>query len=170
MNLKELIRSIPDFPEKGIIFRDITPLIHDKDALKFSVLELEKLARKWDFDYVCGPEARGFIFGVPLAVQMNKGFIPVRKEGKLPYEKISQSYQLEYGKTTVEMHKDAIKPGDRVLLIDDLLATGGTSRAIADMVESLGGEVVGCLFLIELDDLNGREKLHDFETQTLIHF
>ena len=159
MDLRDAIRDIPDFPEKGILFRDITPILQDGKLLREAVDQLDALAQKYDFDIIAGPESRGFIFGVPLAYKLGKGFIPIRKAGKLPYETIKKSYALEYGTATIEMHTDAIKPGTKVLIIDDLLATGGTASAIVDMMEEVGAEVAASVFLIELSALNGREKI-----------
>ena len=166
--LKEYIRSIPDFPEKGIIFRDVTSVLQDADALKLSIDELAKRLEGVDFDVIAGAESRGFIFGAPLAYVMHKPFVPIRKKGKLPCETISQDYDLEYGSATIEMHKDSIKPGQKVVLIDDLIATGGTIEAAAKMVERLGGEVVKIVFLMELAGLNGRERLKDYDVESVI--
>ncbi len=170
MDLKKIIRDVPDFPQEGIIFRDITPLLQDKDALNESILQYEKMLDGVEFDYIIGPESRGFIFGVPLAFHMNKGFIPVRKAGKLPFETLSKSYDLEYGSATIEIHKDAIKKGDRVVIVDDLLATGGTCKAMIDLIEEAGGKVEKILFLIELEFLNGREKLEGYDVQSLVTY
>lgn len=170
MNLKEKIRVIEDFPEEGISFKDITTLLQDKDAFNESIERLKKLAENLDADLVVGPEARGFIFGTPLAYAMNVGFVPVRKPGKLPCEVVSQNYSLEYGKDSLEIHKDAIRPGQRVVIVDDLLATGGTLLSTARLVEKLGGEVVGILFLIELTELNGRETLKAYNVESLITY
>ncbi|MCL2674632.1 MAG: adenine phosphoribosyltransferase [Defluviitaleaceae bacterium] len=159
MDLKSAIRDIPDFPEKGVLFRDITPILQDGKLLAEAVDQIAALAEKYEFDIIAGPESRGFIFGVPLAVKLGKGFIPIRKAGKLPYETIKKSYALEYGTATIEMHTDAIKPGTKVLIVDDLLATGGTASAIVDMMEEVGAEVAASVFLIELSFLNGREVL-----------
>ena len=161
--LKEYIRSIPDFPEKGIIFRDVTSVLQDADALKLSIDELAKRLEGVDFDVIAGAESRGFIFGAPLAYVMHKPFVPIRKKGKLPCETVEKTYDLEYGTATIEMHKDAVKKGEKVVLLDDLIATGGTMKAAAELVEELGGEVVKMLFLIELSDLNGREVLKDYD-------
>ena len=159
--LKGYIRNIPDFPEKGIIFRDITTLLKDERALREAVVHLNRAVYGIPFDYIVAPESRGFIFGIPVAYEMDKGFIPVRKKGKLPAETISKEYELEYGKATIEIHKDALKPGDKVIIIDDLLATGGTAKAIKDLVESAGATVAKFVFLIELEGLNGKEALGD---------
>ena len=143
--LEEYVKSIPDFPEKGIIFRDVTSVLQDADGLHMAIDQMQKKLEGVDFDIVLGPESRGFIFGVPIAYNMHKAFVPVRKKGKLPRATISQTYDLEYGTATIEIHKDAIQPGQKVVIIDDLIATGGTTEAIIKMVEELGGEVVRCL-------------------------
>ncbi|MGM0602360.1 MAG: adenine phosphoribosyltransferase [Bacillota bacterium] len=168
MNLKEKIRNIPDFPEKGILFKDITPLLKDRDALKEAIVKMADMFADKEFDYIVGIEARGFIVGTPLAIEMKKGFIPIRKPGKLPYDTLSISYELEYGKNELEIHKDAVQKGDKILLIDDLLATGGTTKAAADLIENLGGEIVGCGFLLELDKLDGRKILEGYEIRSLL--
>lgn len=168
--LEEYVRSIPDFPEEGIIFRDVTSVLQDKDSLKMAIDEIQKQLEGIDFDLVLGPESRGFIFGVPVAYNMNKGFIPVRKKGKLPCETISMEYELEYGTAVIEMHKDAIKPGQKVVIIDDLIATGGTIEAITKLVESLGGEVVKIVFLMELEGLKGRDKLQNYDIASVIRY
>lgn len=170
MDLKEKIRVIEDFPEKGISFKDITPLLQDKDALKESIDRMKGYAQSLDADIIVGPEARGFIFGTALAYGMNMGFVPVRKPGKLPCKVVSQEYSLEYGKDRLEIHQDAIKPRQRVIIVDDLLATGGTLLTTAKLVEKLGGEVVGILFLIELSELNGRATLKEYNVESLITF
>lgn len=158
-NIEEYIRSIPDFPEKGIIFRDITSVLEDGESLKLSVDLMQDKIKEIDFDVVVGPESRGFIFGMPIAYNLGKPFAPVRKKGKLPCETVSVEYDLEYGSAVIEMHKTAIKPGQRVVIVDDLMATGGTLEAIVKLVEQLGGKVVGAVFLIELAGLKGRERL-----------
>ena len=168
--LEEYVRSIPDFPEEGIIFRDITSVIQDPDGLQLAIDGLDGLVKGTDYDVVVGPESRGFIFGVPLAYTNHKSFVPVRKKGKLPCETISQEYSLEYGTATIEMHKDAIKPGQKVVIVDDLIATGGTIEAIIKLVEALGGEVVKIVFLIELQGLKGREKLKGYDVDALIKY
>lgn len=168
--LEEYVRSIPDFPEEGIIFRDITSVLQDKESLKMAIDEIQKELEGVDFDLVLGPESRGFIFGVPIAYNMNKGFIPVRKKGKLPCETVSMEYDLEYGTAVIEMHKDAIKPGQKVVIVDDLIATGGTIEAITKLVESLGGEVVKIVFLMELKGLQGRDKLKDYDVASVISY
>ena len=146
--IEEYVRSIPDFPEPGIIFRDITSVLQDADGLQLAIDSMIKLLDGVDYDVVAGTESRGFIFGVPIAYEMHKPFVPVRKKGKLPCETISQSYDLEYGQATIEMHKDSIKPGQKVVLVDDLIATGGTIEAAIKLVEQLGGEVVKVIFLM----------------------
>lgn len=170
MDLKNYIASIPGFPKEGIIFRDITPILQNPEAMKTVNDAFVDFAKEVDADIIVAPEARGFFFGVSLAMACHKGFIPVRKPGKLPRETISQDYGLEYGTDTLCMHKDAIKPGQKVLIVDDLLATGGTVEAIVKMVEQLGGEVVGCCFIIELDDLHGRDLFKDYPVLSLTHY
>lgn len=170
MDLSKVIRDIPDFPEKGIIFRDITPVLQDKVALKAAVDQMADKLVDLDFDYIVGPESRGFIFGVPLAYNLNKGFIPVRKKGKLPYQTREKSYDLEYGQATIEIHVDAIKPGDKVVIVDDLLATGGTSKAMVELIEALGGQVVKLVYLIELSFLEGAKRLADYSCESIIHY
>jgi len=166
--IEEYIRSIPDFPEPGIIFRDVTSVLQDADGLHMAIDQMQKKLEGVDFDIVLGPESRGFIFGVPIAYNMHKAFVPVRKKGKLPRATISQTYDLEYGTATIEIHKDAIQPGQKVVIIDDLIATGGTTEAIIKMVEELGGEVVRCVFLMELAGLKGREKLNGYDIDSAI--
>lgn len=159
-DLKDYIRNIVDFPEKGIIFRDITSVLENSESLKLAIDSMQAQINGLNFDVIAGPESRGFIFGMPLAYNLGKSFVPVRKKGKLPCETVSVEYSLEYGdKTVIEIHKTAVKPGQKVVIIDDLLATGGTTEAAVKLVEKLGGEVVGAVFLIELTDLNGREKI-----------
>lgn len=166
--IDQYVRSIPDFPEPGIIFRDVTSVIQDPVGLKKSIDGMIESLKDVDFDVVIGPESRGFIFGMPVAYALNKGFVPVRKKGKLPCETIEKEYALEYGTAVVEMHKDAIKQGEKVVIIDDLVATGGTIEAIIEMVESLGGEVVKLQFLMELAGLKGRERLKGYEVDSLL--
>ena len=161
--LEDYIRSIPDFPEEGIIFRDVTSVLEDADSLKMSIDSMQEKIKDIDFDVVVGPEARGLVFGMPIAYNLGKPFAMVRKKGKLPCETVSVEYELEYGTATIEMHKTSIKPGQRVVIVDDLMATGGTIEAIVKLVEKLGGEVVGAVFLIELAGLKGREKLKNIE-------
>lgn len=168
MNLSKKIRGIPDFPKEGILFKDITPLLKDKGSLKEAIVKMADMFRNYEIDYVVGIEARGFLIGTPLAIELDKGFIPIRKPGKLPHEVLTKSYQLEYGTNEIEIHKDAFTKGDKILLVDDLLATGGTTLAATEMIEELGGEIVGCAFLLELDELAGRKKLKDYEVKSLL--
>lgn len=170
MDLKSYIASIPDYPEKGIIFRDISPLMADGNAYSYAIREIVQYAIDKNIDVIVGPEARGFIVGCPVAFDLGIGFAPVRKPGKLPREVIESQYEKEYGFDTLTMHADAIKPGQRVLIVDDLLATGGTVKATIELIEKLGGTVAGCAFLIELDELKGREKLGDYEYKVLMHY
>ena len=170
MDFASLIRSIPDFPIKGILFRDITTLIRDGDAFQDVVDTMVEHYVDTDIDVVAAIEARGWIFGAPLAYELGAGFVPVRKPSKLPAEKISVSYALEYGTNTLEMHKDAIAPGTKVLLVDDLLATGGSAKAAVELIEKLGGKVVSLAFLIELVDLKGRDKLKAYDVFSMIPF
>ena len=170
MNFKDYIYDIPDFPTKGILFRDVTPLCQNGEAFKAAISELAKFAKENDADVIVGPDARGFIFGCPVAIELKVGFVPVRKPGKLPRETITCKYDLEYGTNELCLHKDAIKPGQKVVICDDLLATGGTVEATIKMIEELGGKVVGCCFLIELEALKGREKLKDYNVFTLIKY
>jgi len=169
MDLKKKIRSIEDYPAEGIIFRDITTLLKDKDAFKVAVDEMADKIDK-DVDKIIGIEARGFIFGAALAYKQNKGFIPVRKPGKLPHDKISEFYELEYGRDSIEIHEDAIEKGEKIVIVDDLLATGGTSEAAVKLVEKLGGEVSSLVFLVELVDLNGRDKLEGIDVHTVLKY
>lgn len=168
--LKDYVRSIPDFPEKGIIFRDVTTVLQDPEGLKLAIDTMQSKLKDIDFDIILGAESRGFIFGAPIAYNLNKSFVPVRKKGKLPCETIEESYDLEYGKATLEIHKDAIKSGQKVVIVDDLIATGGTLEAIIKLVERLGGEVVKISCLIELPELNGREKLKGYDIESSIVF
>ncbi|MDU5471455.1 MAG: adenine phosphoribosyltransferase [Peptoniphilus harei] len=169
MELKDTIRAIEDYPKEGVIFRDITTLLKDKDAFKKSV---DEMAAKIDddVDKIIGIEARGFIFGAALAYKLNKGFIPVRKPGKLPWDKISESYDLEYGEDSIEIHEDAIEPGEKVVIVDDLLATGGTSKACLKLVRSLGGEVSSLVFLAELEGLKARDELKGEKVHSVIRY
>lgn len=168
--LKALIRNVPDFPEKGILFRDITSLLQDPKGLQMAVKAVEKQLDGVSFDLVLGPESRGFIFGVPIAYNLGKGFVPVRKKGKLPRETVEIAYALEYGTATIEIHKDAIQKGQKVVIIDDLIATGGTIQAITKLVEQLGGEVVKIVFLMELLELHGREKLIGYDVASVLSY
>lgn len=170
MDYKNYIADVLDFPIEGILFRDITPLMADGEAFKSACEELKEFAESLGADVIVGPESRGFIFGCPIAYELGIGFVPIRKPNKLPRETISVSYSLEYGSNTLCMHKDAIKPGQKVVIIDDLLATGGTMEAAVKLVESLGGEVVGLGFLIELLDLKGRDLLKGYNVKTLIEY
>jgi adenine phosphoribosyltransferase len=168
--LKSKIRDIPNFPEPGIIFRDITPLVADPSALQLSVYQLLQPFLGETINAVAGMEARGFIFGSLAAWELGVGFIPLRKPGKLPYDVQSASYDLEYGSAALEVHTDAVNTGDKILLIDDLIATGGTAQASCQLLEELGGEVMGCAFVIELDALNGRDKLSNYKVHSLLHY
>ncbi|MDR0199306.1 MAG: adenine phosphoribosyltransferase [Streptococcaceae bacterium] len=170
MDLTQYIATIPDYPQKGVIFRDISPLMADGNAYNYAATEIVQYARDKEIDMVVGPEARGFIIGCPVAFALGVGFAPVRKPGKLPREVVTADYEKEYGKDTLTLHADAIKPGQRVLIVDDLLATGGTMQATVELVEKLGGIVAGLAFLIELDDLKGREKIGHYDYKVLMHF
>jgi adenine phosphoribosyltransferase len=170
MNLKDYIANVPNFPKEGILFKDITPLMQDGKALKYAVDQICDFVEKKQADLIVGPEARGFLFGTPVAAKLGLGFVPVRKPGKLPRETIEFNYDLEYGKNTLVLHRDAIKPGQKVIIVDDLLATGGTIEASIKLVEQLGGEVVGCAFLIELAELNGKDKLVGYDVLSLLTY
>lgn len=170
MNLKDKIRVIEDFPKKGISFKDVTTLLQDKEAYKYTIDALVDYLKDKNIDIVVGPEARGFLFGAPLAYALSAGFVPVRKKGKLPYETISVSYDLEYGSDELEIHKDSIKKGQRVAIVDDLLATGGTIGSVAKLVEEVGGEVVSIDFVIELTELLGRDKLKKYDVMSLVDY
>lgn len=170
MNLKDYIASIPDYPQEGIVFRDISPLMADGESYRYATQQIVEYAQEKGIDMVVGPEARGFIVGCPVAYQLGVGFAPVRKKGKLPRKTIEATYQKEYGVDILTLHEDAIKPGQRVLICDDLLATGGTIKATIELVEKLGGIVVGCAFLIELMDLQGRDKITGYEIKTLMEY
>ncbi len=170
MDLRDKIRNIQDFPQEGVLFRDITTLLKDAEGMKEAIDQMTAKLEGIDFDLVLGPESRGFIFGMPVAYNMGKGFVPVRKAGKLPAEVVSKEYALEYGTATIEIHKDAIQPGQKVVIVDDLMATGGTAKAIVEMVEEMGGEVAALLFLIELDFLEGRKVLPDYKIDSVIHY
>lgn len=170
MDLSKYIANVPDFPKEGIQFKDITPLMQNGAAFKHATDRFVEFAQKVGADVIVGPEARGFIFGCPVATELEIGFIPVRKPGKLPRETIDYSYDLEYGSNTLSMHVDSIKPGQKVLIVDDLLATGGTVEATCEMIKKLGGDVVGLAFLIELDFLDGRKLLEEYEILSLIHY
>ena len=166
--LEEYVRSIPDFPEPGIIFRDITTILQDPDGLHLAIQSMQDKLKDTEFDVVVGTESRGFIFGVPIAYNLHKAFVPVRKKGKLPCETVSMEYDLEYGSAVIEMHKDSITPGQKVVLVDDLVATGGTIEAAIKLVEELGGEVVKVVFLMELAGLKGRERLKGYEVESVL--
>lgn len=166
--IEEYVRSIPDFPEPGIIFRDVTSILQDADGLKLAIDSMQACLKDTDVDVIVGTESRGFIFGVPIAYNLHKPFVPVRKKGKLPCETVSASYDLEYGSAEIEMHKDSIKPGQKVAVIDDLIATGGTIEAAIKLIEELGGEVVKVVFLMELAGLKGRERLKDYDVESVI--
>lgn len=170
MDFKNLIRNIPNFPKEGILFRDITTVLQDPQGLQESINIMSDKLKDVDFDIVIGPESRGFIFGVPLAYKMKKSFVPARKAGKLPHETISKTYQLEYGDATIEIHKDAIKKGQKVVIADDLLATGGTCKAICQLVKELGAEVVEIVFFIELEDLRGRDNLEGYSVHSIVKY
>ena len=168
--LEDYITSIPDFPEPGIIFRDITTMLESPEGLKLSIHEIMKCLEGLDFDLVAGTESRGFLFGMPVAYNKNKGFVLIRKKGKLPRETVEQTYDLEYGQATIEIHKDSIFPGQRVILVDDLLATGGTAKAAVQLIEKLGGVVVKCVFLMELKGLKGRENLAGYDVASVLAY
>lgn len=168
--IEDYVRSIPDFPEEGIIFRDVTSILEDAEGLHLAIDLMTDKLKEVDFDVVVGPESRGFIFGVPIAYNMKKAFIPVRKKGKLPCETVEVEYDLEYGSAIIEMHKDSIRPGQKVVIIDDLMATGGTIEAIIKLIEQLGGVVVKIVFLMELEGLEGRKKLEGYDVETVIAY
>jgi adenine phosphoribosyltransferase len=168
--LEEYVITIPDFPEPGIMFRDITGILQDKDGLRLAVDRLQGLLEGVDFDVIAAPESRGFIFGMPIAYNMKKPFIPIRKKGKLPRETVSVSYALEYGTAEIEIHKDSLKPGDRVVIIDDLIATGGTTEAIVKLIEQLGAKVVKIVFVMELEGLQGRKLLSAYDVDSVLKY
>ncbi len=170
MDLRKKIRTVPNWPIEGVMFRDITTLLQDPEAFRESVDRLYERYKDVEIDKIVGIDARGFIHGAVLAYKLNVGFIPVRKKGKLPYKTVSAEYSLEYGEDVVEMHEDAIKKGEKVLIVDDLIATGGTIAAAAQLVEKLGGKIVECAFIVELPDLNGREKIKGYNIYTLTEF
>lgn len=170
MDLASFIRDIPDFPKEGIVFKDITPLLQDAQALRYAVDQMAEFGVGKKIDLVLGAEARGFILGATLAYTLGAGFVPARKPGKLPHTTVAAQYDLEYGTDSLEIHEDAIGPGSRVLVHDDLLATGGTARAKCDLVEKMGGEVVGLSFIVELTFLSGRDKLKEYDLQSLIKY
>ena len=168
--VEDYVRSIPDFPEKGVIFRDITSVVQDPEGLKLAIDGMIDMVKDLDFDVIAGAESRGFVFGAPIAYALGKGLVLIRKKGKLPCETISESYELEYGTAEIEIHTDAIKPGQKVVLVDDLIATGGTIEAAAKLIEKLGGEVVKIIFLMELEGLKGREKLSKYDVDSVIKY
>ena len=168
--IEDYVRSIPDFPEPGIIFRDVTSVLQDPDGLKLAIDSMLKLLEGLDFDVIVGAESRGFIFGAPLAYQLHKPFVLVRKKGKLPCDTIEKSYDLEYGSATIEMHRDSILPGQKVVVVDDLIATGGTIEATTALIEELGGEIVKLIFLMELAGLKGRERLSKYDIGSVITY
>ncbi|MGN0396288.1 MAG: adenine phosphoribosyltransferase [Coprococcus sp.] len=168
--VEDYIKSIPDFPEQGIIFRDVTGVVESPEGFKLAIDSMDRLLDGVEYDLIAGTESRGFIFGAPIAYKNEKGFVLIRKKGKLPRETVEMSYDLEYGSASIEIHKDAIKPGDKVVLVDDLIATGGTIEAAAKLVESLGGEVVKMIFLIELTDLKGRERLAEYDIESVVKY
>lgn len=168
--LEEYVRSIPDFPEPGVIFRDVTSILQDADGLNLAIDSMQSYLKDMDLDVIVGLESRGFMFGVPIAYNLHKAFVPVRKKGKLPCETISQTYDLEYGSEEIEIHKDAIRPGQKVAVVDDLIATGGTVEAAVKLIERLGGEVVKIVFLMELEGLKGREKLKGYNVDSVIRY
>ena len=168
--VEDYIRTIPDFPEPGIMFRDVTSILQDAEGFRLAIDEMKKLIENVDFDVIAGAESRGFIFGAPLAYALGKPFVLIRKKGKLPCETIEKTYDLEYGSATIEMHKDAVKPGQKVVIVDDLIATGGTIEAAAQLVEELGGEVVKIVFLMELAGLKGREKLAKYDVESVVTY
>ncbi len=168
--VKDYIRTIPDFPEPGIMFRDITSILQDAEGFKLAIDEMIKLLDGVDFDVIAGAESRGFVFGAPIAYALGKPLVLIRKKGKLPCETIEQEYDLEYGKATIEIHKDAIQPGQKVVIVDDLIATGGTIEAACKLVEKLGGDVVKVIFLLELAGLNGRDKLAKYDVASVVSY
>lgn len=168
--IEDYVRSIPDFPEPGIIFRDVTSILQDADGLTLAIDLMQDCLKDTDVDVIVGTESRGFMFGVPIAYNLHKPFVPVRKKGKLPCETVSRSYDLEYGSAVIEMHRDSIKPGQKVAVIDDLIATGGTVEAAVKLIEELGGEVVKIVFLMELAGLKGREKLAGYDVASVIRY
>ncbi len=166
--LEEYVRSIPDFPEKGIIFRDVTSVLQDADGLRLAIDSMQERIADLEYDVVAGPESRGFIFGTPIAYNNHKPFVLIRKKGKLPCETVEATYELEYGTATLELHRDSIRPGQRVLIVDDLIATGGTTEAMIRLIESLGGKVAGIVVLMELAGLKGRERIKDYRLESAI--
>ena len=169
-SVEDYIVTIPDFPEPGIMFRDVTGVLDDAEGLKLAIDELYKKLEGVDYDIIAGAEARGFIFGMPLAYKAGKPFVPIRKKRKLPRETVEKTYDLEYGTATIEIHKDSIKPGQKVVVVDDLIATGGTMKASAELIEELGGKVVKMLFLLELEGLEGRKKLGEYDVDSVVKY
>jgi len=167
-NLEDYVTTIPDFPEPGIMFRDVTSILQDKDGLHLAIDKLQEMLDGLDFDVIAAPESRGFIFGMPIAYNMNKAFVPIRKKGKLPRETVSVSYELEYGTAEIEIHKDAIQPGQKVVIIDDLIATGGTTEAMVKLIQQLGGDIIKILFVMELEGLGGRKLLQDYDVASAL--
>ena len=170
MDLKNYIAAVENFPKEGILFRDITPLLKDGAAFKYAIDQIVQFGKEKKATMICGPEARGFIFGTPIAYALSIGFVPIRKPNKLQRKEITFTYDLEYGSNALSMHADALKKGDRVLIVDDLLATGGTLEATIKLIESVGAKVVGIACMIELDDLKGRDKLKDYDVLSLLHY
>ena len=168
--VEDYVRTIPDFPEPGIMFRDVTTVLQDAEGFKLAIDEMKKLLDGVDFDVIAGAESRGFIFGAPLAYALGKPFVLIRKKGKLPCETVEKSYDLEYGSATIEMHKDSVKPGQKVVVVDDLIATGGTIEAACELIEELGGEIAKIVFLMELAGLNGREKLAKYDVASVVTY
>lgn len=169
-NIEEYVVNIPDFPKPGVIFRDVTSILQDADGLCLAIDLMQEKIGDLDFDIIVGPESRGFIFGMPIAYNLHKPFIPIRKKGKLPRETVSVEYALEYGTAELEIHKDAIKPGQKVVIIDDLIATGGTNQAMIKLIEGLGGQVVKVVFLMELEGLKGRAKITGYDVESIIKY
>lgn len=168
--LEDYIITIPDFPEPGIMFRDVTGILDNAEGLKLAIDELYKMLDGVEYDAIAGAEARGFLFGMPLAYKAGKKFIPIRKKGKLPRETVEKTYDLEYGTATIEIHKDSISKGEKIVVVDDLIATGGTIKAAADLIEELGGEVTKILFLLELEGLEGRKKLEGYDVESVVKY
>jgi len=168
--LEDYVRTIPNFPEEGIMFRDVTSVLQDAEGLHLAVDTMEELVKDLEYDVIVGPESRGFIFGMPMAYNQRKPFVLIRKKGKLPCETVSKEYELEYGTAVIEMHKDSIQPGQKVLIVDDLIATGGTTKAMIELIESLGGNVVGIVVLMELEGLKGRDKVANYRLNSAISY
>ena len=170
MNLKDYVATVPDFPKEGILFRDITPLLQNGEAFSYAIKQMSAFAKEHKADIICGPEARWFIFGTPVAFHLNVGFVPIRKPGKLPRKAVTYAYDLEYGSNSLSMHDDAISQGQRVIIVDDLLATGGTIEATIRLIESKGAIVAGIVCVIELDALSGKDKIKDYPLLSLMHY